>query len=66
MTIVGVILSFRGLLDEALNAQLGERVPFLYSTINDVHDHNMSEQSLLINEMASSAGFKNKLDPLLM
>jgi NCK-associated protein 1 len=40
MTIIGVILSFRSLLDDALNSQLDERIPFLYSTINDVHEHN--------------------------
>ena len=30
MTIVGVILSFKHLIDDALNAQLEERIPFLY------------------------------------
>ena len=42
MTIIGVILSFRSLLDEALKSQLEERIPFLYGTIEDVHDHNAS------------------------
>ena len=37
MTIIGVILSFRELLYEALNAQLEERIPFLFSTIEDIH-----------------------------
>lgn len=64
--IVGVILSFKNLIDEALNTQLEERIPFLYSTISDVHEHSLPDQSMLINEMAAAAGFPNKLDPLLM
>ncbi len=44
MTIVGVILSFRQLLYEALNSQLEERIPFLYGTIRDVHEHNAGAQ----------------------
>jgi NCK-associated protein 1 len=51
MTIVGVILSFRELLREALNAQLEERIPFLYSTIQDFHEHaSLPEQSALVNK----------------
>ena len=68
MTIIGVILSFRELLYEALNAQLEERIPFLYTTVSDVHEHSQqSEQSaVLINEMASAAGFASQIDPLLL
>ncbi len=44
MTIIGVILSFRQLLYGALNSQLGERIPFLYGTIKDVHEHNAGAQ----------------------
>eukprot|EP00094_Tigriopus_californicus_P005705 TCALIF_05499-PA protein Name:"Similar to Hem Membrane-associated protein Hem (Drosophila melanogaster)" AED:0.06 eAED:0.06 QI:71/0.83/0.85/1/0.83/0.85/7/245/1120 len=66
MTIIGVILSFRELLYEALNAQLEERIPFLFSTIEDVHKHTVPEQSLIINEMASAAGFVSQIDPLLL
>merc|ERR550539_982542 len=71
MTIIGVILSFRSLLDEALKSQLEERIPFLYGTMEDVHDHNASsnssdQQSNLVNEMASAAGFASQIDPLLL
>lgn len=66
MTIVGVILSFKHLIDDSLNAQLEERIPFLYSTISDVHEHSLADQSMIVHEMAASAGFKNKLDPLLI
>jgi Membrane-associated apoptosis protein len=49
MTIIGVILSFRELLQEALNAQLEERIPYLYSTILDFHEHaSLPEQSGLV------------------
>ena len=37
-----------------------------FSTIHDVHEHSLPDQSMLINEMAAAAGFQNKLDPLLM
>ena len=66
MTIVGVILSFRSLLYDAVNTQLEERIPFLYSTVQDIHEHILPEQSLLINEMASAAGFSSQIDPLLL
>ena len=63
---MGVILSFRQLLYEALNAQLEERIPFLFSTIRDVHEHSQPDQSITINEMASAAGFGSQIDPLLL
>ena len=85
-------MSFRSLLDEALKSQLEERIPFLYGTMEDVHDHNASsnrrviflyvllksafiiisslcssdQQSTLVNEMASAAGFASQIDPLLL
>ncbi len=34
----------RQLLYEALNSQLEERIPFLYGTIRDVHEHNSGAQ----------------------
>lgn len=66
MTIIGVILSFKNLIDVSLNAKLEERIPFLYSTISDVHEHSLADQSMIIYEMAGAAGFKNRLDPLLI
>ena len=39
MTIIGVILCFRELLQEALANQLEERIPFLTSSIKDFHVH---------------------------
>ena len=66
MTIIGVVLSFRDMLYDALNTQLQERIPFLYTAISDFHEHGLPEQSLLINEMASAAGFSSRLDPLIV
>ena len=37
MTIVGVILSFKQLIDESLNTQLDERIPFLYRYVIYYH-----------------------------
>ncbi len=51
MTIVGVILSFRQLLYEALNAQLEERIPFLYSTIEDLHAHNAAHAAAQVSQL---------------
>merc|ERR1719400_2416580 len=31
-----------------------------------LHEHSLPEQSMLINEMASAAGFSSRLDPLLL
>merc|ERR1719481_1697525 len=39
MTIIGVILCFRELVQEALSAVLEERIPFLTSSIADFHCH---------------------------
>lgn len=39
MTIIGVILSFRSLCQEALNDVLQERIPFLLSSIVDFKHH---------------------------
>jgi len=67
MTVIGVVLSFRQLLYDALNTQLSERIPFLYTAISDFHEHSLPDhQSLLINEMASAAGFPSRLDPMII
>jgi len=39
MTIIGVILCFRSLAQEALNDVLSKRIPFLLSSINDFAHH---------------------------
>lgn len=44
MTIVGVILCFRQLGQEALNDVLNQRVPFLLSSIIDFKEHFPAEE----------------------
>ena len=62
MTVIGVVLSFRQLLYDALNTQLSERIPFLYTAISDFHEHSLPDHHQLINEMASAAGFPSRYD----
>jgi hypothetical protein len=45
MTIVGVILCFRQLGQEALNDVLNQRVPFLLSSIIDFKEHFSADES---------------------
>ena len=45
LTIVGVILCFRQLGQEALNDVLAQRVPFLLSSIIDFKEHFPSDES---------------------
>ena len=67
MTVIGVVLSFRQLLYDALNTQLSERIPFLYTAISDFHQHSLPDhQSLLINEMASAAGFPSRYKGMII
>merc|ERR1712126_783128 len=67
MTIIGVILCFRELLQEALSAVLEERIPFLTSSIKDFHCHAGSpHESSLVAELACAAGYSSKVDPALL
>lgn len=69
MTIIGVILSFRDVCQEALNDVLQQRIPFLYGSIEDFKDHIPKETdikvSISVNELASAAGFTCDVDPTL-
>ncbi|EFX89764.1 membrane-associated protein Hem-like [Daphnia pulex] len=68
MTIVGVILCFRQLGQEALNDVLNQRVPFLLSSIIDFKEHFSADESdaTVVNEMASAAGLSCVVDPVLV
>lgn len=61
MTIVGVILSFRQLAQDALVDVLESRIPFLVSSVKDFKYHSPSGDPLVVNEMASSAGLQCKV-----
>lgn len=66
MTIVGVLLSFRCLAQEALLDVLEMRIPFLLSSIKDFQQHVPNGQdSMIVNEMASAAGLPCDIDPAL-
>ncbi|XP_065218570.1 membrane-associated protein Hem isoform X1 [Planococcus citri] len=66
MTIIGVILSFRQILHDALVVVLEERIPFLLSSILDFRHNTNGVDSLVISEMASAAGLPCKVDPTLV
>lgn len=66
MTIVGVILSFRQVAQEALLDVLEQRIPFLISSIKDFQHHLPSGDPMrVISEMSSAAGLPCKVDPTL-
>uniref|UniRef100_A0A0V0G7U7 Putative membrane-associated hematopoietic protein n=1 Tax=Triatoma dimidiata TaxID=72491 RepID=A0A0V0G7U7_TRIDM len=65
MTIIGVILCFRQLAQEALVDVLEERIPFLLTSILDFCQHMPAGESTIVNEMASAAGLPCKVDPTL-
>ncbi|CAK8685235.1 nck-associated protein 1-like isoform X1 [Clavelina lepadiformis] len=69
MTIIGVILSFRDVAQEALNNVLQHRIPFLLASVDDFKDHILSDTdikvTLNINELASAAGLSCNIDPTL-
>lgn len=66
MTIIGVILCFRELCQEALNDVLNERIPFLLSSVTDFKHNLQNGESLMVSEMASAMGLPCKVDPVLV
>ncbi|GAB0101031.1 Membrane-associated protein Hem [Sergentomyia squamirostris] len=66
MTIIGVILSFRQLAQEALLDTLEQRIPFLVSSVKDFQEHLPGSDPIkVVSEMASAAGVACKVDPTL-
>jgi len=47
MTIIGMILRFRQLIQEALHDTLVDRIPFLLSSILDFHEHAPNGESIV-------------------
>ncbi|CAL1535110.1 unnamed protein product [Lymnaea stagnalis] len=63
---VGVMLAFRSLCQGALNEVLDRRVPYLLSSIKDLHHHEpVGREFMIVHELASSAGEKCPIDPVL-
>jgi len=48
MTIIGMILRFRQLTQEALHDVLIDRIPYLLSSILDFHDHAPNGESMVV------------------
>ncbi|KAK7078914.1 Nck-associated protein 1, partial [Halocaridina rubra] len=73
MQIIGVILCFRQLAQEALTDVLENRIPFLMSSIADFKHHVPNGDTMieniklqLVNEMSSAAGHPCEVDPALV
>uniref|UniRef100_A0A3B3QUW4 Nck-associated protein 1 n=1 Tax=Paramormyrops kingsleyae TaxID=1676925 RepID=A0A3B3QUW4_9TELE len=70
MTIIGVILSFRSLAQEALRDVLSHHIPFLVSSVEDFKDHIPRETDLKVAmnvyELSSAAGLPCEIDPALV
>jgi len=69
MTIIGYILAFRDVAQEALNDVLQHRIPFLLASIEDFKHHIPKETDIkvimTVNELASAAGMPCDIDPTL-
>ncbi|KAK2722427.1 membrane-associated protein Hem-like [Artemia franciscana] len=68
MIIIGVILSFRQLCQEALSDVLSQRIPFLFASICDIKENGPKTEveSPAISELASAAGLPVKVEPALI
>lgn len=76
VTIIGVILCFQKLVQDALNDVLENRIPFLLSSIKDFK-HQVADteafseiqidvtKNQIVNEMASATGLPSRIDPAL-
>ncbi|XP_076116135.1 nck-associated protein 1-like isoform X1 [Mytilus galloprovincialis] len=74
MTIIGVLLSFRQLAQEALIDVLEDRIPFLMASVKDLQHFVPSTKDLkhssmkqqVVNEMSSASGLSCDVDPTLI
>ncbi|GAB6026086.1 hypothetical protein CHUAL_012289 [Chamberlinius hualienensis] len=66
MTIIGVILCFRKLAQDALHNVLKRRIPFVLSCVEDFRLHPPSGDTVVVNDMSSAAGLSCKIDPALV
>lgn len=64
---IGVLLSFRSLAQEALLDVLEDRIPFLMASVKDLqHFVPNTKDSKVVNEMASAGGLPCNVDPTLI
>lgn len=77
VTIIGVILCFQKLVQQALNDVLEQRIPFLISSIKDFKQQVANSEAStdiqievtkqqIVNEMATASGLQARIDPTLM
>ncbi|XP_033101445.1 nck-associated protein 1-like isoform X1 [Anneissia japonica] len=66
LNIIGVILAFKSLTQEALADVLSIRVPFLNNSVIDFREHVPDGTSMIVNELASSVGLSCNVDPALV
>lgn len=77
ITIIGVILCFQKLIQDALQDVLEKRTPFLLSSVKDFKHQVSSTEAFtdiqvdvtknqIVNEMASATGLASRIDPALM
>eukprot|EP00043_Microstomoeca_roanoka_P017868 m.187833 g.187833 ORF g.187833 m.187833 type:complete len:1109 (+) comp16716_c7_seq1:316-3642(+) len=64
LSMSGLILNFRTLVLEALSSVLEDRIPFIFSTIRDLHQHVRGSET--VNLLALTAGLSSELDPTLI
>lgn len=68
LNIIGVILAFSSLTQEALTDVLSQRVSFLYSSIVDFRDHVKAggPEAVTVDILSSSVGLPCNVDPALV
>eukprot|EP00912_Choanoflagellata_sp_UC4_P001196 UC4_evm1s748 len=65
LTMIGVLLNFRGLLSEAMQAVLESRIPFIFHCIRDLQVYS-EVPNYHVDQMAATSGIKCKKDPFLL
>jgi NCK-associated protein 1 len=65
MTIIGIVMAFRKLTLEAMNAVLSKRTPFILNVITGFHDNPPSDSPEITQDIAAAAGVPCAVDPLL-
>ncbi|XP_041454886.1 nck-associated protein 1-like isoform X2 [Lytechinus variegatus] len=68
LNIIGIILAFKSLTQEALSDVLARRVPFLYSAIIDFKEHVRAagQDAIIVDTLANSVGLSCNVDPALV
>eukprot|EP00057_Strongylocentrotus_purpuratus_P018065 XP_011672539.1 PREDICTED: nck-associated protein 1 isoform X1 [Strongylocentrotus purpuratus] len=68
LNIIGIILAFKALTQEALSDVLARRVPFLYSAIIDFKEHVRAagQDAIVVDTLANSVGLPCNVDPVLV